>query len=176
MELVATQERIELVNGSKGMLFQIGMVTAAVALPSVCHLTGMPVKVLLPMHWPVIAAGLFCGWRAGLLAGAASPLISFAISGMPPAGYLPLMTMELAVYGFTAGFAIERLRLKPVMAVLLSVLAGRAALVAATAAFYPLAVGLWAYILSAIVPGLPAAFGQVALLPLVSGKYSGKPV
>jgi len=176
MENAIVLERSELLHGTKGALFQLGMVCAAVALPAVCHLTGAPVTVLLPMHWPVIVAGLFCGWRAGLIAGAASPLISFALSGMPPAGYLPLITLELAVYGFAAGLAVERLRLKPVVAVLLSVVAGRAALLAAVAVFVLPAAGVWSYFLSALVPGLPAALAQVALLPLVYGKYAKKSV
>lgn len=175
MENAIMPVRAELLRGVKGVIFQLGMVCAAVALPAVCHLTGAPVMVLLPMHWPVLAAGLFCGWRAGLIAGAASPLISFALSGMPPAGLLPVMALELAVYGFAAGFAVERLRLKPVPAVLLSVLAGRAVIMAG-AVLIPPAGGVWAYFLAALVPGLPAALAQVALLPLVYKIYAEKPV
>lgn len=173
MENVIIRGRAALLQGGKGAFFQLAMISAAVALPAVCHLTGAPVTVLLPMHWPVIAAGLFCGWRAGLLAGAASPLISFALSGMPAAGYLPFMTLELAAYGFTAGFAVERLRFKPIMAVLCSVLAGRAVIIAA-AVFLPPAGGLWPFIMAKLAPGVPAALAQVALLSMICNKESEK--
>lgn len=166
MDNAIAQGRAVSLQGDKSALFQLGMICAAVALPAVCHLTGAPVTILLPMHWPVIAAGLFCGWRAGLIAGAASPLISFALSGMPAAGYLPLMTLELAVYGFASGFAAERLRLKPFAAVLLAVLAGRAAYVMAASLSVPFMAAL-----AGLLPGLPAALAQTLLLPLAYLKY-----
>ena len=169
MQSIAIHDSNEVLKGVRGAMFQLAMIAAAAALPAACHLTGAPVKVLLPMHWPVLAAGLFCGWRSGLLAGAVSPLISFALSGMPPAGYLPLMAVELSVYGFAAGFAFERLRLKPVLSVLLAVLAGRAAYVAVAAFSIPAAAAL-----GGLLPGLPAALAQVALLPLAHYKFSKK--
>ena len=67
-------------------------IAAAVALPQVAHgigaVTGMGTAVgetFLPMHLPIIIVGLLAGPYAGLIAGAASPIISFALSGMPPA-------------------------------------------------------------------------------------------
>ncbi len=174
MDGTVIAERNELLAGSKGAVFQIAMVAAAAILPSACHLAGAPVKVLLPMHWPVIAAGLFCGWRAGLIAGAVSPLISSALSGMPAGWYLPLMAMELSVYGFFTGFAVERLRFKPFPAVLLSVAAGRAALLGLAAFFPRCESGVWQYFLASVLPGLPAAMAQAVLLPLVYRKFARK--
>ena len=63
MDNAIAQDSAVSLGGGKGALFELGMIGAAVALPALCHLTGAPVTVLLPMHWPVIAAGLFCGWR-----------------------------------------------------------------------------------------------------------------
>ncbi|HNW43611.1 MAG TPA: ECF transporter S component [Elusimicrobiales bacterium] len=172
MQQEASLPAVQELSGVKSAVFQLSMITAAVLLPSVCHLTGAPVTVLLPMHWPVLAAGLFCGWRAGLTAGAAAPLISFALSGMPPAAYLPRMIIELACYGLVAGFARERLRLSAFAAVLAAVIAGRAAYMAAVAAFYPPAAGLLPYFKAALLPGLAAALGQALLLPLAYKRWA----
>jgi LytS/YehU family sensor histidine kinase len=85
-------------------------VVAAVAFPQVIHLLGAVsgvgpglAQALLPMHIPVILAGLLAGPTVGVIAGTASPLIAFAISGMPVAELLPYMVLELAAYGLVAG-------------------------------------------------------------------------
>ena len=108
-------------------------IAAAVALPQVAHgigaVMGMGTAVgetFLPMHLPIIIVGLLAGPYAGLIAGAASPLISFALSGMPPAAMLPFMIVELAVYGLTAGL-LRRNTMPTIFKVLITQAAGRAA-------------------------------------------------
>ena len=75
------------------------LLAAAFVLPALAHAAGVPGRVWLPMHWPVIFAGLCYGWRSGALIGLAAPGVSFLLSGMPPAVVLPGMTAELAAYG-----------------------------------------------------------------------------
>src|SRR5690349_24292031 len=72
---------------------------AAVVLPATAHAIGLPVRSILPMHWPVLLAGLIFGWRAGLGIGVLAPLASFLVSGMPVPHILPSMTLELGAYG-----------------------------------------------------------------------------
>ena len=68
----------------RALTLQFGLVLAgAWALPALIHLLGLPVRQLLPMHWPAILAGLVYGWRSGAVIGAASPIVSYLISGMP---------------------------------------------------------------------------------------------
>lgn len=60
--------------------------------------------ILLPMHVPVLLCGFICGGPWGLLVGAATPLLSSVITGMP--GLYPsavAMAFELAAYGLLAG-------------------------------------------------------------------------
>ncbi|MFA5161944.1 MAG: hypothetical protein WC421_06830 [Elusimicrobiales bacterium] len=156
---------------SRALIFQAGLVAAAVALPALCHLAGAPVRVILPMHWPVLAAGLVYGWRGGLMAGLAAPAASFALSGMPAAALLPVMGPEIAVYGFAAGFLRQNMRLSSRLALLGAVIAGRAAFLAAGAAFTQNAgmPGLAA----ALLPGIPAALAQIAALPAFARKMTG---
>ena len=74
-------------RGTKAGLAQLGLAAAAIALPAACHLLNAPVRALLPMHWPVLLAGLVFGWRGGLAVGLLVPLSSFALSGMDRTRY-----------------------------------------------------------------------------------------
>lgn len=147
------------------------LLSAAFVLPALAHLTGLPVRWLLPMHWPVILAGLCYGWRSGLLIGIAAPLVSFGVSGMPPAAVLPAMTFELAAYGFFAGFAREFLRTATATAALVSLLGGRIIFILLAAASGLIAAPFGEFLWTAMLPGIPAALAQLLLLPLISDKW-----
>ncbi|RLB05283.1 MAG: hypothetical protein DRG50_07465, partial [Deltaproteobacteria bacterium] len=97
----------------RAFLFQGLLVAAAMLLPVVAHLSGAPVRILLPMHWPVILAGLVYGWRGGALIGLVAPTVSFLFSGLPLPRILPAMTIELFTYGFFTGLFRERFRWNP---------------------------------------------------------------
>ncbi len=83
---------------------------AAVCLPQLVHLTvgAAGGKMLLPMYLPVLVAGCIMGSTWALAAGVVSPLISYAITtlmgnSMPALSMLPIMTIELAVFGLVSG-------------------------------------------------------------------------
>ena len=109
------------------------MVSVAVILPQVCHLLGGQLglgsalgEMLLPMHLPVMLAGMLWGPWAGLACGLVSPMASFALTGMPGVALLPFMTVELAVYGLSAGL-LRRTNLPSLAQVVLTQVAGRVA-------------------------------------------------
>ena len=67
-------------------------------------------KMLCPMHIPVLLAGFICGPWYGLAVGIISPLLRFAIFGMPtimPTGII--MSIELASYGLVVGILYKML-------------------------------------------------------------------
>lgn len=69
------------------------------------HMGGMEVSTLFsPMHFPILLLGILCGWALGGIGGLLTPLVSFAISGMPPFpnGLVP-MAVELCLYGVMSG-------------------------------------------------------------------------
>jgi len=155
--------------GVRSLTIQFGLLVAASFLfPAAAHLLGIPVRLLLPMHWPVLLIGLCYGWRSGATAGLAAPGLSYLVSGMPFPVMIPAMTVELATYGFLAGFLRERLCLGTAVSIGLSILGGRLVFVATVlltgAAGGPLA----SYLKAALAPGLAAALAQVVLLPLIS--------
>ena len=144
------------------------ILAAAFVLPAAAHATGLPVRILLPMHWPVLFIGLVYGWRSGLIAGAAAPLISFAFSGMPPAFMLPSMMFELAAYGFLAGAFREIFRLNVFVAMALALIGGRIIFLAVTFATGAVTQTFGAYFMAAMVPGLYAAAAQLIILPILA--------
>lgn len=95
---------------TKEAVFAAVFTVMAVYAPMVVHHFGGAGagRTFLPMPFFVILAGLILGWRAGLAAGIASPIISFFISGMPIANILPFITVQLCFYGFMAGVLKSR--------------------------------------------------------------------
>ena len=158
------------------VLLSMIVVAAAVALPEVCHLLGRALGVqtalgemLLPMHLPVMLAGMLWGPWAGLFCGLVSPVASFALTGMPGVALLPFMTVELAVYGLSAGL-LRRTNLPILAQVVLTQVAGRVARAAVLAvAIYgfgfarlPISI-VW----TSIAAGIAGIAIQWAVLPLV---------
>lgn len=138
---------------------------AAFLLPAAAHLTGTPVRLVLPMHWPVILAGLVYGWRAGLLVGAAAPTVSYLLSGMPLPAVLPAMTLELAAYGFLAGLLRQRFHWNGFLCATAALAGGRLVFLAVAASAGVALPTFSTYVKAAILPGLPAAVAQLVSLP-----------
>jgi uncharacterized membrane protein len=144
--------------------FQVALITAAVVLPHVAHVTGAPVLWFLPMHWPVILAGLVYGPAAGLAVGLLSPTISFSLSGMPPMPFLATMTVELGLYGLLIGMLRSHFRWQCWLAVGAALVAGRV-----VAMSMGLAMGLpFSMLLGVCAQGLLAGLAQVVTLPLIA--------
>ncbi|MBX3289661.1 MAG: hypothetical protein KF855_09995 [Acidobacteria bacterium] len=155
--------------GIKPLTIQLLLIIAAAfILPAAAHATGLPVRVLLPMHWPVLFIGLVYGWRSGAIAGVAAPLVSFAFSGMPPAFMLPSMMFELAAYGFLAGAFREIFKLNAFVAMALALIGGRIIFLAVAFSTGAVAQGFGAYFMAAMVPGLYAAAAQLIILPFLA--------
>lgn len=90
-----------------GLLLAIGIL-----LPQVFHLTGIPQSgaVFLPMHIPVLLAGFLLGPLYGAGIGIILPVISFLLTGMPPADRLLFMVGELFTYGLVSGLLYYNLK------------------------------------------------------------------
>jgi hypothetical protein len=155
-------------KGIRSYLFQILFVALAVLLPTLAHLTGSPVRVLLPMHWVVILAGLTYGWRGGAISGIFAPVVSFMISGFPMPGILMQMTIELFVYGFLTGLLREKFRWNSFTSVAFALIAGRIVFIGLVIAAGSVNAGYISYFTKALIPGLPAVAIQILLLPFIA--------
>lgn len=107
-------------------------IVSAIALPQVLHVLGAASgigtalgEIFLPMHLPIILTGLLIGPFAAGAAGFISPLISFALTGMPSSAMLPFMMIELAAYGICAG-AFRNVKIPDIVKVLIVQIVGRA--------------------------------------------------
>lgn len=97
----------------------------AVVLPIGFHALGIAGRVFLPMHFPVLLAGFIAGPIAGLTVGLLAPTLSFLLTGMPPTYAVPLMSLELPIYGLIAGICYKTLRLNIYIALVLAMIVGR---------------------------------------------------
>jgi len=87
------------------------LIALCVVLPMAFHTIPRAGSILLPMHIPVLLAGLVCGWKFGLITGAVGPILSTMLTGMPPTmAIASLMSIELAVYGLVTGVMIYFVR------------------------------------------------------------------
>jgi len=79
----------------------------------------------LPMHIPVLICGFIVGAGPAVIVGLLAPILSHLMTSMPPAYAVPLMTMELSLYGFTAALTYRRLKLNIYLSLLIAMIFGR---------------------------------------------------
>lgn len=82
-------------------------------------------RVFLPMHIPVFLAGFIAGPYSGLLVGLLAPGLSAMLTGMPPSYAVPLMTLELPMYGLVAGLCYYRMKINIYVSLIIAMLLGR---------------------------------------------------
>lgn len=152
-------------------------IIGAVVLPQALHMVGAvsglgaaPGNTFLPMHLPIILVGLLAGPFAGAIAGVSSPLISFALTGMPTMALLPFMMIELGVYGLTAGL-LQRVKAPTLGKVMITQFVGRGvralAILASVNLFGNSEIAV-SMIWTSIAVGLPGLVLQWVLLPLIT--------
>jgi hypothetical protein len=173
---VPTREAFTLpASGTQAISIQIVLLFAAsFVLPAAAHATGLPVRMLLPMHWPVILAGLCYGGRSGAVVGLSAPILSFLLSGMPLPHILPSMTIELAAYGLLAGFARGYLKLNWFAATAVSLIGGRIVFLAIVFTTRAVPESFLGYLQVAMLPGIWAALAQLILLSIGASWWVGR--
>ena len=131
-------------------------------------------QMLAPMHIPVLICGFICGWPWGLAVGFISPLLRFAIFGMPP--IMPAgisMAFELAAYGFITGFLYKKLPKKTsniYFSLFIAMIAGRciwglARIIIAGASGN--AFTFSAFLAGAVTSAIPGIILQIILVPVL---------
>lgn len=169
----------------RSYILTAAFVMLAVFVPWVFHQFHLAGPTFLPMHIFVLIAGLLFGWRAGLLVGLFTPLVSYFISGMPVLNILPQVVIELSAYGFIAGILREKYHLRTIWSLLGAIIGGRLALLIAISIIYliggqsysPLGPGanpltsFW----STVKQGWPGIAMQLAFVPAIiwlTGKFT----
>ena len=144
----------------------------AVILPLAFHAFGVGGRVFLPMHIPVLLAGFLVGPASGLVVGLLAPGLSHLLTGMPPTYAVPLMSLELPMYGLVAGIAYARLRMNIYVALILAMILGRimfglGLLVLGLFMKLPYTAAQFFSTGGALISGLPGIAIQVVLIPVI---------
>jgi len=144
------------------------LLATGVIFPFVFHQFGIAGRIFLPMHIPVLLAGLILGPWAGLLVGALSPGLSAMITGMPPTALAIPMTPELAVYGLVSGLLFRGTRTSLYVSLLGAMIVGRIVWCLMAVAIAPL-LGFegrtLTVVLAALVIGWPGVVVQLLFVP-----------
>ena len=164
-------EALALRNGARGAV----PVAVGVLLPMIFHAAGASGSIFLPMHIPVLIAGLLLGPAVGTLVGLLTPVCSTLLTGMPPLfPSLPIMLPELAVYGGFAGILRRRFGLIP--ALIGAMLLGRLAagvMVWLLAQFVALPWTPVVYLAAMVTKGIPGMIVQLLFVPLLVKRLEG---
>ena len=95
---------------AKTYLWASVFVACNLVLPQLFHLIPQGGVIFSPLSLVILAGAYKFGWKTGLLAALASPLVNHAITGMPAWEVMPVMTLKLAVLALIAGFAAQRFK------------------------------------------------------------------
>ena len=147
-----------------GLFLALGLV-----LPQMFHF--LPIanagKIMLPMHIPAILAGYLLGRKSGMIVGFLSPVLSCLMFQMPAPLFMPIMAVELLVYGFAAGTL--GIKIKNTYASLISVMvAGRIAsgamhlIMANVFGLHQFNLQMFTF---GLITGIPGMILQLAIIP-----------
>jgi hypothetical protein len=75
--------------------------------PHLFHLIPQGGIIFAPLSLVILAGAYKLGWRVGLLAALASPLVNHLVTGMPAWGVMPVMTLKLVVLALVAGLTAQ---------------------------------------------------------------------
>ena len=150
-----------------GLFIALGYV-----LPMIFHVFSMGGPAFLPMHLPILLAGLVLSPQSALLVGVITPILSSLLTGMPTLyPMLPIMIFELATYGFIIAICYRKYELGYYKSLFIAIFAGRI-VAGLVVTFLALGFGLpmspTPYILGAIVTGLPGIVIQLLAVPALA--------
>lgn len=155
--------RVEGVMYSYGL--GVGLVALGLILPAVAHHFHLPVRVLLPMHWSALIAGLTLGPWGGLMVGLITPISNWLLTGYPLLIKLVPMTGELALYGWVTGLLIGR-GVSPYWSLAIALFLGKIAFLILSAVNGSMLVHpWWRFAWVTLGPGIFTAIVQIVALP-----------
>ena len=94
----------------KTYLWAALFVVCNLVLPQVFHLIPQGGIIFAPLSFVILIGAYKFGWKTGLLAAVASPLVNHLLTGQPACGVLEVMTLKLVVLALVAGLAAQYFR------------------------------------------------------------------
>lgn len=156
---------------TKNLVMSALFVALGILIPMIFHSMGLG-KAFLPMHIPVLLAGFILGKKEGFIVGLITPIISSLITSMPPMfPMVPIMTVELAVYGLFAGYFYKDKNHNIFVSLLLTMLIGRVfagAVVAVLSTFFGFKGKMLPWIIASVTESVPGIILQLILIPTIT--------
>lgn len=155
------------------------MVAVGVTLPYLIHISGASPRVLLPMHFPVLIAGVLMSPLHAAVVGLVTPAVSMGLTGFPTAAQVIRMMPELAAMALVTSLMLRVLPRIPALpekigrllsiatAMLVAMIVGRLVYIL----FYTLTVSsesLAFYSSVLLTPAIPGIISQLVLCPLLA--------
>ena len=157
-------------NEVKTYLWASLFVVCNMVLPQLFHLIPQGGIIFAPLSFIILAGSYKFGWKTGLLAAVASPIVNHFVFGMPAWGVLQVMVVKLVLIALVAGLAAQYFRKATLLLIIAVVLAS--ALLGGIAELL-LTGGIAATIADFVVgwPGLfLQVFGTYAILHFIDNK------
>ena len=85
-------------------------VACNILLPQLFHLIPQGGIIFAPLSLVILVGAYKFGWRMGLLAAVASPVVNHLLFGQPAAGVMALMTLKLALLAVMAGLTAQHFK------------------------------------------------------------------
>ena len=82
-------------------------VACNIVLPQLFHLIPQGGIMFAPLSLVILAGAYKFGWKVGLLAAVASPLVNHLLTGLPAWGVLQVMTLKLIILALVAGLTAQ---------------------------------------------------------------------
>ncbi len=147
-------------------------IALGIVLPMAFHMIGGAGPIFLPMHIPVLIGGFFLSPILALSVGVITPLLSGFITGMPPLfPMMPIMMLELGIYGLTISVIKNNVSKNPYIALLISMLLGRIGagfMVYVLSTFFAAKLpSSFVFITTAVTTGIPGIVIQLLIIPVV---------
>jgi hypothetical protein len=95
---------------AKTYLWAAVFVACNLVLPQVFHLIPEGGIIFSPLSLVILVGAYKFGWKTGLLAAVASPLVNHALTGLPATEVMGVMAMKLAVLAIVAGLAAQHFK------------------------------------------------------------------
>jgi niacin transporter len=153
------------------IIFLAAFTALAIALPYVCHQFGIAGMVFLPMHFAVMIAAIVMGFRGGLAVALVSPVLSYALSAMPPLQSLLPITVELCAYAAAINISLRKIKLPLVVSLIVAMIFGRLVSLSFVGLILNSVSGS-VQIKNLFLVGLPGIIIQLALVPPLASKIT----
>ena len=157
----------------KKLVLTAMFIAIGVVLPMAFHTIPGAGGIFLPMHIPVLLAGIILGFPFGFACGVLTPLLASFITGMPPLGILPPMMFELAAYGTVSSLLMhlgktKNIYLRIYLSLLGAMLIGRIIFGILNAFIFSVGeYSMQIWVTAAFITALPGIIIQIVLIPPV---------